>query len=427
MMAASHTGSVEARMGRNLPMAGMLVAGITLVIARRPDAVTNPQFFAEDGSSWFADAYNHGALSVLLRPEAGYLEMLPRLVAIPASHLDLVRAALLMNLVAIVIQVAPAALLVSRRFQGLVPQPAVRGILGLIYLTVPSQELNANITNAQWHLAILAIMVLIAVPPVSTLGRAFDLAVLLLSGLTGPFAVLLLPAALIRASTVTWRRWFLGIGAAVGATLLLQIAVAASTHRPPTARLGIGAHNLLLIVSNRIVLAGTLAQGRRSDLHLQGTAHGTVIAGIIAAAAGAAGALVLWRASMPLRIFLLFCAGSTAGALLSPLVSPQGPPAWDVLATSVNGDRYFFAAELAWLACLLWLVSRIRWKALRLSGELVIIVALASGLALSWQYPAFADDHPARYAAVLQAAAAGTRVVIPINPNPMWSMILVRH
>ena len=43
----------------------MFLLGVLLVILRRPDAVTYPQFWAEDGSSWFADAYNSGAGSLL--------------------------------------------------------------------------------------------------------------------------------------------------------------------------------------------------------------------------------------------------------------------------------------------------------------------------------------------------------------------------
>jgi hypothetical protein len=34
----------------------MLIVGASLVIGRRPDAVTNPQFWADDGRYWFADA-----------------------------------------------------------------------------------------------------------------------------------------------------------------------------------------------------------------------------------------------------------------------------------------------------------------------------------------------------------------------------------
>ncbi len=86
--------------------AGLVAVGAALVIARRPDAITNPQFWAEDGKYWFADAYNHGA-QALLQSYEGYLQTLPRLVAAAVSGLSLSRAALVFNVVGIAIQVAP--------------------------------------------------------------------------------------------------------------------------------------------------------------------------------------------------------------------------------------------------------------------------------------------------------------------------------
>jgi hypothetical protein len=86
----------------------MLIAGAGLVIGRRPEAVTNPQFWAEDGRYWFADAYNLGIRAVL-KSDEGYLLTLPRLVAAPVAGLSLSHAALVFNLVGIAVQVAPAA------------------------------------------------------------------------------------------------------------------------------------------------------------------------------------------------------------------------------------------------------------------------------------------------------------------------------
>jgi hypothetical protein len=44
-----------------------------IVIMRRPDAVLSPQFWAEDGKIWFANAHNLGALHSLVLPQNGYL------------------------------------------------------------------------------------------------------------------------------------------------------------------------------------------------------------------------------------------------------------------------------------------------------------------------------------------------------------------
>ena len=61
-----------------------LIALAFLVIAsRRPDAILNAQFFAEDGPVWFFDTYRLGALPALFLPQAGYLHLLQRLCRDP--------------------------------------------------------------------------------------------------------------------------------------------------------------------------------------------------------------------------------------------------------------------------------------------------------------------------------------------------------
>ena len=73
------------------------------------------------------------------------------------------RLPLLFVLVAVPVQVMPAALVASRRFATLVPSFSVRLLLALTYLLIPnSAEVNSNLTNAQWHLALLAFMVVVA-------------------------------------------------------------------------------------------------------------------------------------------------------------------------------------------------------------------------------------------------------------------------
>src|SRR2546426_117604 len=58
------------------------------VVSRRPDAISNPQFWAEDGQVWYAEAHARGLRS-LLSPYAGYFQTLPRVVAVAAQILPL--------------------------------------------------------------------------------------------------------------------------------------------------------------------------------------------------------------------------------------------------------------------------------------------------------------------------------------------------
>lgn len=47
---------------------------------RRPDILTNPNLWAEDGVFWLQDAYNNGFLKSMLNPENGYFQTISRLV-----------------------------------------------------------------------------------------------------------------------------------------------------------------------------------------------------------------------------------------------------------------------------------------------------------------------------------------------------------
>jgi hypothetical protein len=406
-----------------LTIVAMFAVGVGIVIWRRPDAVTYPQFWAEDGQSWFADAYNMGVAS-LFRSEAGYLQTLPRLFAIPAAHLSLQQAALLFNVVGISIQVAPAAFIVSRRFEHLAPRMWVRAIVGLVYLLIPCSELNATVTNAQWHLAILAVMVLVARPPARVVSRVFDGAVVVLSGLTGPFAVLLLPAAGARVLlSRAQRRWYLVITGILAATLSLQAWVALHSHRSMES-LGVGLKNLAFVITDRIVLAGSFAEEGHTHVFTAGRTHGETIAILVAILAGTVVGFVLLKSGWPLRIFVLFCFATTATAMLSPLASADSTPAWTILATTGGAERYFFSAEVAWIVCVIWALSRLRAPALRWGSIVVAAALFASGLAAYGQYQPYADYHPATYEAQLRTAAPGTVVVVPINPG--WTMSLRR-
>ena len=91
------------------------------------------------------------------------------------------------------------------------PSQPARVLFALIYLLLPdSAEVYANLTNVQWHLAFFAFIVLASTPPPGWRGAALDAAVLLLSGLSGPFSLFLAPVAVLRAwhdrnRTTFWR------------------------------------------------------------------------------------------------------------------------------------------------------------------------------------------------------------------------------
>ena len=177
----------------------IFLVAFAVIVSRRPDAVFHPQFYSEDGYVWFADAYNLGWWPALFRTWAGYFQTLPRLVASLALLVPFSRVPLLLNIAAIFFQILPANLLLSSR-SSVWGSLRFRIILASMYLVLPNcDEVYRGITNAQWSLVLCVFMLLVARAPRSTGERFFDVLILLLSGLTGPFCIFLSPIAIFLA------------------------------------------------------------------------------------------------------------------------------------------------------------------------------------------------------------------------------------
>ncbi|NET62611.1 MAG: hypothetical protein F6K47_42925 [Symploca sp. SIO2E6] len=143
----------------------ILFIAVAIVVSRRPDVVFNAQFYAEDGRVWYADAYNLGAIPSLFLPYAGYLTTIQRLGGAVSQIFPFLWAPLVFNLIAIIIQILPAILITSSRFSVLIPNRYSRLFLAFLYLALPNSiEIHANLTNTQWHLAIVAYLVVAATP-----------------------------------------------------------------------------------------------------------------------------------------------------------------------------------------------------------------------------------------------------------------------
>lgn len=153
----------------------------------------------EDGRVWCADVDNCGWWATLFRAHYGYLEIFPRLGASLALLAPLALAPLPLNSIAIAVQALPANLLLSVR-SSVWGSLRYRFLLAGMYLSLPNcWELNATITNSQWTLALIAVLLVVAARPHGIAGRLLDLGVASLCGLNGPFCIFLFPIALFLA------------------------------------------------------------------------------------------------------------------------------------------------------------------------------------------------------------------------------------
>ena len=217
-----------------MPLWGMLLAG-ALVVSRRPDAITHAQFWAEDGTLFYTNVYNHGLLATLAVPQSGYFQELPVLAAGIAQLAPLAFAPLVTNSIAIVIRVLPIGLLLSRRAETISPDIRVRALLAALYIGLPgAPESNANVDNALWYLAVAAVIVLMLRPPASRAARLLDVAIVALCSVTGVFSIALAPLAFVyrrRRGAAFVSRLTLAI-LAVGATTQLLAIFVLEYHLP---------------------------------------------------------------------------------------------------------------------------------------------------------------------------------------------------
>jgi hypothetical protein len=392
--------------------------------SRRPDALRYPQFFAEDGHVWYQQAYNWGWLHALLHPDGAYFQTLPRLVASVSLLFPLARAPLIFNLCGLAVEAAPALFLLSRRLQSL-GSLTVRCVLAFLYLAIPNMaETHATIEYGQWHLAVLAFLVLIAEPPQSRAGVVFDIAVLALCAVTGPFCIfLLLPAVVLCvAKRQSWnylRFLVLSAGAVVqGLSLLLNLHQDRS-HAP----LGASLTGFCRIVAGQIVLP--IFQGRNRLEHWGHTSHQvSIVAVVVTVLAITAAAYALLRGPLPLRCFLLFAGTVFAAALVFPMGSLSGSQ-WQALSAPESGARYWLIPEAAAIAVLVWMIGPDRQIWLRATAGVLAITMLLA-IVKHWQYWPMPNLHFPTYAMKFEQLSPGATMTIPLNP-PGWSMTLIKH
>jgi hypothetical protein len=397
----------EARLARwhHLIIFGVVVAAI---VSRRPDALLNPQFYAEDGSVWYANAWNLGWAHALTLPEGGYLNTLPRLVCALAILIPLKSAPLLLNWAGILIQALPVSVLLSHRCANWGPL-WMRALQALLYVALPnSSELNVTITNAHWHLALVSCLLAFANPPNHVAWKLFDIAVLLLTGLTGPWALVLLPL-LLTFWFIRRQRWSL-----VMASLLTLCAAVQSwellhhaADRLQSIPLGATFELFFRLIAGQIYTAALWGQ---NSLDLRGNLPLMVILFAVGTA------LLLWgllALRLELKLFIAFSIVILAAALRSPLITGQGTQ-WQMLAID-KGARYWFFPMLAFLWTLLCAASQHQYRSLQLFS-LICLAVLLRGIIHDWQYLPYKDSNFGYYAQKFEAAPPGTLIKIPLYP-----------
>lgn len=164
-----------------------------LLFYREPDGFLNPQFWAEDGVICFGQSLTLG-WSAIWEPQAGYLILIPRLVAYLGSFFPISWAPTLYNFSFVILILFVISSLLSSR----IPLP-FKPLLAIAIVLVPSNgEILMSIVNIQWFLAVVLILVIIQEKPNTTHQWLLDTFMITTIGLTGPFIILFFPLFIFR-------------------------------------------------------------------------------------------------------------------------------------------------------------------------------------------------------------------------------------
>ena len=225
--------------------------GWLLLLLRQPGVPAIDTLWAEDGAVFLSDALIQPFGELLLKPQAGYALVVPRVIAEIASRLPLDLAAVTMS--------GGSALLLSmlasfvHRASSSIQDAAARLVVAssVILLPVAASEATNNATNLHWFLTFAAFWALVWVPDRWTL-RLLAATVVAIAGLTDPLTLLLLPIVAMRLLAVRRRAdhavtvaWAAGLG-----VQLVVVLMAGSTEPAP----GVTAVELAAAFGARVVV-----------------------------------------------------------------------------------------------------------------------------------------------------------------------------
>ncbi len=391
-----------------------------LLFSRRPDTITNAQFWAEDGAVWYTDGYDVGLTQTIFRTYAGYLAVMHRLVAAGAALLPFHFAPLIFNILGLLFLLLPVILIVSKRFAAIIPYRLLAIAIAVIYVGIMNNdEIVGNLANIQWSLTLLAFLIIIAKPSQELRWRIFDGAALIAAGLSGPSVILLTPIALY----VWWRtkdKQNKMQAIILGCVSFVQVAaLTVISHYPRVgAQSDANMQDFVRMLVGQIFAGGLL--GVKYITYYYNHHHVMYLLACIGIS------LVVYAAITGprwLRLFSVYWPLLVISMLYSQRPVP-GANIWHGLTNQFGGQRYWFVPIVGWVATVLWIALAAPHKIMRLVGCILVALLLVVGIGQNWRIAPLPDLHFQHYARHFEKLPKGTKYTLPINPG--WQMTLYK-
>lgn len=402
---------------------GLIFMAFVLLILRRPDIVTHAQPWAEDGRVWMAGIYNDGFWHSLFLSQNGYYQTISRLTYGIALLFGLSHAALVANVIAILIRCFFIGFILSKRMNFI--NLKYRLVIAAYIVLMPNvSEGFVNITNIHWYLSMYLLAVVIAKEPESKMGNLHDFIVLVVSGLSGPFVVFIAPCLIIkriylRNGIVKAVRGINAFDVVMAVCCIIQIVAILKTSGSTRVDSPLGYSFGLLsdIISCRLIYGSFLPFYLAREMAAHGNVN-IVLFVVLCAALVFSFVRYDWR----IKCLILFPVLMIGFALKSPVIA-FNQPQWPLIFNTEAGERYFYVTNVA-LACLAISLISVLPK-LRFGTLAVGVIIFAAIIPTHFRLPKLPEPGYSEDVQAFNSKPKGEEVEIRILP-PGWTMKLIK-
>jgi hypothetical protein len=418
--------------GRFLAVAGLLAA---IIVARRPDAVTNPQFWGEDGFLLFRENLILGFPRAAQSLYMGFPQLGQRLLAFIGGLVPIAAAPRAYTTLTILLTALCLATFVLPAFRHLVRSDALRLLWCIAAAALPFESgmpptqfpgVLSNPANVGWWVGIwLSLLSLMRLP-----SRSSQIGLLALAGslaiFTTPLGPACVPLWLLRAWRARRRSDYRELGFAIALVTALAICIAVTGNLGSN---GTGSIRLsfldmprlyllryLILVSDRVA-ALVLMPGALASVRTTGTGATTGVALVVLAALAAASLAARGR-TLPALLGALYL------FVASLLLTTIGRLFWLLAPVHQFPARYTLVPAAMLVLAVVIALDGIPHGLVRTATALGVAGILACGWGPRFVVNPLVDQHWPRYAVLLeQKQRAGSTAPLTIPINPPWTPI----
>ena len=412
------------------------IAAFLLLWLRRPEALSSPRLWAQDGTVFYATYLVNGTIRSLFEPNNGFLNVIPRLLTAVVGSTSAVQIPLVFAAISLVGVALSCAFFALPEYRYFLRSDQLRIACCLAFAAVPyGYDEVGTLASLSWYACIPA-MLLLALPRRGYNGRPFwfmlgGAILVTLTALSSPALFVFLPMAMFKIYKGTSRVRIVS-GLFVGAMIVQLMVLRVASHGTGTA-LDVRsiAANIFNVVGYRVALGNLIGRFASSDL----SAGHALALSIVTSAIVLIAALIYLEtrkeAAMARRLaYILFAA--IASVVITCVASGLNGDAgrggqWNAW----QEDRYFLVPT----ALLYYVVARacddfLRGRATESFRALAFISLITIAAVSNFRLQPVADDDWASHAPLIDqwraAQLAGqthSALDLPINP-PGWTIYL---